>query len=157
MDPNMLKLEIEEAFAEVEYPGDENLTDHPGCPECAEIAAYFRGRDWRDHPVGEMRAHASALSLFTPVAWHYFLPAFLLADVDDPDTADIISDSIFFDFKSHSCVSRDWYEDRHARLTPQQASVVARYLTYMGARDGVAAEDLRLALNCLAGLQGEDG
>ncbi len=67
-----------------------------GDPESEDLCSYFTGKSWDEHPVGLLRQHASALSFFTPEGFRYFLPAFMLAELDDPLTADIIADSILY-------------------------------------------------------------
>lgn len=89
---------IESAFAGVSYPGDERITDHKGCLECQEIAAYFRGTSWRDHTIEKLWEHRTALSLFTSEAFHYFLPAFMLGTLGHPREADEIPQSISYQF-----------------------------------------------------------
>jgi hypothetical protein len=84
------------AFANTPHPGDDNITSPKGNDEGTE--EYFRGRTWRGHTPRDLRLHSSALSFFTPAAFRYFLPAFLLAEIDDPETADIIAESIAFHF-----------------------------------------------------------
>jgi len=32
---------IEQAFADVPYPGDDNIADHQDCPECDDVRAFF--------------------------------------------------------------------------------------------------------------------
>jgi hypothetical protein len=73
-----VKVEIIQAFADVPYPGDDNLT---GCqdwhPEDQELAEFLRGKDWRDLPDDYLCGEQTFL--LTQAAYHYYLPAFLLA------------------------------------------------------------------------------
>ena len=92
-----LKELIQEAFASVEYPGDENITRCPyNCSECRRIAEYFKGKAWTDQAGEELRQYHVALSLFTPEAFHYFLPAFMLASIDSYERGDVMPDAIRF-------------------------------------------------------------
>lgn len=68
---------IESAFAPVGYPGDKNLV-RCSCPTCRRIADHFKGTTWRQHTLEQLQQHQLALYQFTPEAFHYFLPAFLL-------------------------------------------------------------------------------
>jgi hypothetical protein len=83
-----LKNLIRQAFADVSYPGDGNLVAHANYgDEYTFTKEAFRGRDdWRtlewefldDAPDG----YSSALSFFMPEAFRFYLPAYLLADLD---------------------------------------------------------------------------
>ena len=77
---------IEGAFAAVEYPGDDNLTDSTYGEEPAALVEAFRGKtDWRaldaefldQAPDG----WASALSFFSGDALRFYLPAYMIADI----------------------------------------------------------------------------
>ena len=132
---------IIEAFAKTPYPGDDNIAapnwDDEGTTE------YFRGKDWRGRSPKDLRQYASSLSFFTPDAFRFFLPAFMLAELDDPETADIIAESIAFDFTQ--ALSR---EDRIRQFAkPELAAIAAffdecaqRYLTFDYEYQWAAAE-----------------
>jgi len=77
---------IEKAFAEVTYPGDDNLSDSTYGEEPAALKEDFRGKtDWRlldaaflDQAPG---GWGSALSFFSGNALRFYLPAYLIADI----------------------------------------------------------------------------
>ena len=77
-----LVAQIESAFAHTLYPGDGRICDpRPGDEEVAEYALEFRGARWdRIHPEF-LAYHDAAISFFTPEAFRYFLPAYLIADL----------------------------------------------------------------------------
>ena len=56
----------------------------------------FSGTTWEEHDAIFLRNHESSLSFFTPEAFRYYLPAFMMAEINDPETADIIAESIAF-------------------------------------------------------------
>lgn len=89
---------IEGAFADTPVPG-QTLKDiiappRQGDGEERDIADYFRGTTWRGHSAKDLRAHSSALGYFTGEAFRYWLPAFMIAEIDDPDEADVIAEDI---------------------------------------------------------------
>jgi hypothetical protein len=51
---------------------------------------------WRGHHVQDLRYHEAAMSLFTDKAFRYWLPAFMLAELESPEEADIIAEGIAF-------------------------------------------------------------
>lgn len=82
--------QIREAFAEVEYPGDEFLQgSYDGC-EPYETVTPFRGRnDWRAIDAEFLDAHYDALSFFSEGGFRFFLPAYLIAELQNAlQTAD---------------------------------------------------------------------
>lgn len=103
MGTEHLKRQIERAFADTPSPGDDPHAISDG-PHDEGTAAYFQGTTWRGHTTISLRQHSVAMSFFTPQAFRYWLPAFMLAELDDPDEADVIAESIAFHLtpsKSH--------------------------------------------------------
>jgi hypothetical protein len=81
-----LKELIRRAFAHAPYTGDDALVRSAG-DEPDEVVELFRGRnDWRllapDFVDRAGAASPSALSFFSAGAFRFYLPAFLLADLD---------------------------------------------------------------------------
>ncbi len=83
-----VKAQIRDAFAQVEYPGDWCLRDSNEGDEPYLLEKEFAGKtDWRtleatfidQAPDG----YASALSFFSDEAFHFYLAAYLIADIDD--------------------------------------------------------------------------
>lgn len=83
---NELVLKIEQAFSDVTYPGDNDLTNSTYGEEPATLVDAFRGKmDWRQLD-GKFLDQApdgwgSALSFFSVNALRFYLPAYLIADV----------------------------------------------------------------------------
>lgn len=90
---------IEMAWQDVAYPGDENIfTPHSYDDE--DITEYFSGTTWKGHSIAELRAHCGAISVFfTPVAYHYWLPAYLIAAIEDPEELDVCLISLVDSFR----------------------------------------------------------
>jgi hypothetical protein len=81
-----IELEISEAFADVERPRRSLIAPHD-CLECDEIRRDFDGQSWRTLDENVLRRHASsALSLFSAEAKRYFLPAWLIRAISDPES-----------------------------------------------------------------------
>jgi hypothetical protein len=81
---------IERAFATVHRPSDENLCASVGYEELKDTEP-FRGRDWRDLDPAVLLRHQYALFWFTPEAFHYYLPAFLIAGIQRPRALYVIT------------------------------------------------------------------
>jgi hypothetical protein len=80
-----LLAKIEAAFSNVEYPGDDDLTDSPSYgDEPTALIAEFRGKtDWRELSATllDRACGGSALGFFSNAALRFYLPAYLMADV----------------------------------------------------------------------------
>lgn len=84
---NDLMAQIESAFGDVPYPGDDDLTDASSYgDEPSLLIETFRGKtDWRQLS-GEFLSRAvdgSALGFFSYSALHFYIPAYLMADIRD--------------------------------------------------------------------------
>ena len=127
----LLKQTIEEAFADVAYPGDNNITRCPyNCSECRRVADHFKGRLGTGHTLEELREYHVALSLFTPEAFHYFLPAFMLVSVDAYEKGDVIPDAIRFHFE-YSQEMQGHFAVRMSKFSTAQRHAIIDYLVLM--------------------------
>jgi hypothetical protein len=78
---------ITAAFADVPYPGNDDLIESRLSEEALQVEAEFRGcRDWRilsevflDQAPGGL---GSALTFFSDGAFHFYIAAYMLADLD---------------------------------------------------------------------------
>jgi hypothetical protein len=88
----LLKRQIEQAFADVQSPDGERLLDFDRnhCEECAEDYDYdmeaFAGKHWKELSSDFMDTHARTIRSFTPEAFHFYLPAYLIASLDNPES-----------------------------------------------------------------------
>ena len=85
-DPHVLVARVREAFADVAYPGDDHLTESFG-DEADALVRDFRGRnDWAaldaDFLNRAPEGWGSALSFFSGEALRFYLPAYLVADLE---------------------------------------------------------------------------
>ena len=109
---------IETAFAATPRPGD-GFDDISATKQDEGIVDHFRGTTWRGHTVADLRHHSAALSFFTDAAFRYWLPAFMLASLEDPEAADIIPESIEFSMRRDKQV---------ALFTPSERQAIAAFL-----------------------------
>lgn len=92
-----LKQQIEEAFASFPYPGDNKLVEKDSI-EYLEVAGRFKGKhwlDWKDRPTELLMKTVGDLSFFSPSAFCYYLPLYMLQGLLDnteyPFTGDVIT------------------------------------------------------------------
>lgn len=77
---------VRKAFDSVAYPGDDDLTDSTYGEEPAALVDEFRGKtDWRSLDAAFLDqapdGWSTALSFFSGSALHFYLPAYLIADL----------------------------------------------------------------------------
>jgi hypothetical protein len=77
---------IEQAFADVEYPGDDDLTDTTVGEEPVALIRDFRGKtDWQQLDATFLdqapEGYGNALCFFSANAFRFYLPAYLIADI----------------------------------------------------------------------------
>jgi len=119
--------QIEDAWADAKYPGDEFIFT-PDSYDDEDITDYFRDTTWKGHSVAELRAHCSAISsFFTPQAWLYWLPAYLIAAIEDPEELSQGIDSITTSLSNRYPDSKD----RIALLNTAQKIALVHFYQYL--------------------------
>ena len=96
MTREVIVAQIEAAFADTPSPGTDYDDISATKYDDEGIVDYFRGTTWRGHRVRDLRCHEAALSFFTDKAFRYWLPAFRLAELENPTEADVIAEGIAF-------------------------------------------------------------
>lgn len=73
---------IRDAFSENGYPGDAYLQGSvEGCEPYEEVAPFQGKSDWRIVESDFLDYHAGALNFFSEAGFRFFIPAYLIADV----------------------------------------------------------------------------
>lgn len=143
--------QINDAFANVTYPGDDNIAyDQSGNHiECSQVARRFRGKHSRNLTADFLRKNADAIFFFSPAAYAFFLPAFLRASVEDFERADVVPSNVVV---SLSPSLLQWTPEQFGRhvenLTVSQRKAVAAFLKYLDAEraDHFPLGDPKIAL-----------
>jgi len=134
--------QIEAAWRDVPYPGDDHIST-PASVDDDGITAYFRGTTWRDHQPADLRAQSSAFSFFAPEAFHYWLPAFIIAAIEDPGAADVVVQRIPWSLTDGRP------SVQLSLFSPAQREAVVAYLRFQIERFGDDSWDEREALRVL--------
>src|SRR5947207_15556364 len=81
MNGEEVTREVEEAFTDVPYPGDDSIVTAPLNWEAMEVRSDFRGKHWQDliNPTS-LREH-KLLCLFSAEGFRFYLPAYLIGVV----------------------------------------------------------------------------
>jgi hypothetical protein len=143
MDVTSLIQQIERAWAEVPQPPDTEIVA-PESYDDEDLVRYFGGTTWRGHRPADLRAHSSAFTFFTPAAWHYWLPAFLCAAIEDPAEADVCVERIAWS------ITNDYAPARIPLLSATQRVALCRYFEFQLQRGLGDWEGERAALARLA-------
>jgi len=149
-----VKARIEQAFAEVAFPGDWCLINSREGTEPGLLEQEFKGKtDWRKLDASFIdRApdgFATALSFFSDEAFHFYLPAYLLADLDgrlqqtNPVfhlTHGLESASRNGKINPRRYGERTWFEHaryKFAMFNDRERSAIAEYLRYKHDKDAL--------------------
>ena len=123
-----VRAQIEAAFAGVPAPGDENLCDgSPQDDDYEDVFKDFAGKHWRDlvparkPPQGRKNPLLKDMFFCSASAWHFFLPAYLIADLirGQTDTRFLRPDQY------------EWIRSRFSRLSAEQCVAVVAFSDYM--------------------------
>jgi uncharacterized protein DUF6714 len=77
--------------------------------------------------------HKDALPLFTPAAFRYYFPAYLVACIDARDQVDVAWDNAIFDLtppKQRKGWRMDFFRIRAEGFTPSQAEALLAFLEF---------------------------
>jgi hypothetical protein len=123
-----LKREIEEAFADVPYPGDDRIIDHPDW-EAEELLECFRGKHWKDLTHEDL--FQNSLTFVDLDAYTFYLPAYLFAALDDYPRADHVVYGLCPTSPEKDAELFQWELRRYDRLDARQRQAVRHFLEYM--------------------------
>ena len=168
---------IRQAFCDTERPGDGFLQgSHEGCEPGESVAPFVGVADWSQLDPAMLDASYNALSFFSEGGFRYFLPAYLIADLQDLlQTADpvfhltngffdkvlklpagprvyekTIGKSAFVNPLRYGAMS--WHDHARCQLsvfTREEAGAIVAYLEYKRDADphGLNAEEINAALD----------
>jgi Family of unknown function (DUF6714) len=118
---------INAAFVEVPYPCGHAISEDTQDDE--GTTAHFRGTSWRDHSPEALSRQSFALLIFTPEAFRYFLPSFLVASLRAPRIAPL--DSVIYALTPpKGNPRRPSFWRRWSLFTPAQRRVIVDCLRY---------------------------
>jgi len=77
--------------------------------------------------------------LFTPEAFHFFLPAFMLVSMDRYEKGDLIPDAIRFHFE-YSAEIQGHFAVRMSKFSPAQRKAIIDYLIHLESKGAGSSE-----------------
>ncbi len=121
-----LRAQIIEASAHTPSPGLEHheisMTEYD-----EGIVEYFRGTSWKGHSARNLRDQEAALRFFTDPAFRYWCPAFMLAELEDPETADVISGGLASGLRCRPMLLKSWSQEEILAAHAFLECCVSRY------------------------------
>lgn len=123
---------IDAAFAGVVHPGDVLL--HPSCRDDTDIRPFYGVRDWRSIDSHLIETSDAALCFFSPAAFQYFLPAFMVWTLDNCSTSDSFTvDATIYslDPTTSDGPQQRFMLSKYALLSDQQRRAIVVFLEQM--------------------------
>jgi hypothetical protein len=122
--------EVEEAFANVPYPGDDRLVAYPDYYESDDVIEAFRGKHWRDISPEVLSEHWASLGLFSPEAFRFYLPCYLIAALLRSDVTGMVWETVFFRLTPPESEGdkMDGFLKRINALDARQKAVIRRFV-----------------------------
>ena len=149
---------IEAAFRGVAHPGDDNLTVYNvEGRKYDETFQLLKNIEWTELPITKFMHGDTPFPDLAPKAFHYFMPAFLLASLDDTLKVDV-SDSLVF-YLSPKYAKRtdgafpydntDGYNDRMALFNSSQRRVIIDVLNEFVRREWFDTDEISTIIDRL--------
>ena len=131
-----LRQKIVTAFSDVEYPSGP-LIEHD-CEECRGLEKTFTRKDWRTIDFGIVKENYDQLPLFSPPAFQYFLPAYLLHSIERIEDEDICEFTVYSVTPQNQSL-RDSFEYQSSRInvfTDGQIAAIKDFLGFVATHEG---------------------
>lgn len=94
MNKNQIIEEINHVFADTVYPEEASIVEYPKAYEYDEIYEFFKGKKWQGFDLKQLAYENSAPSFLLPIAFCYYLPAYMLLIIEDISLADVLVMSV---------------------------------------------------------------
>jgi hypothetical protein len=119
------------AFEDSQSPSDDRIFE-PNTAYFFDIdqaIGDFAGKHWKQIPIAVLVKHKDNLPFFTPEAYHFYLPAFLIAAIEYPKQVDVLRDNVIYSLTPP--VNNPGFEAvfslRVSMFTRQQAQAVLNF------------------------------
>ncbi len=111
---------------------------------------FFTGKEWRELDAVALRRYDASMHYFTPSAFRYFLPAFMLAELDDPEKADILGDYVVYQFEEPPPLGLKDFSQRIEQFSENEKEAILMFLNYMQSKYGGFEQQVSYAAAWLA-------
>ena len=123
---------IERAFGNVERPPNEAFI-HPESIDYGDIEPLFEFGSWRDMSDDEVEGLYASLSFMSAEAFRYFIPAYLLYCVRNPESPAAVIDSTVWSFLPELFEENlhPYIKSRWVLFDDAQRDAIAAFLEFM--------------------------
>ena len=100
------------------------------CEECDELRDTFSDLKWDSIQQTILDSNWGQLPLFSPAAFHYFLPAYILRCLDNFDPDNLICEFTLYSLCPTSTTEDDkkWHSERYQLFTEDQRKAIGSFL-----------------------------
>lgn len=114
------------------------------------VSEYFEGKKWQELSAAQLRSHDFAPNIFTDEAFAYYLPAYMVGDIEEPVVSDTNVERVLFWLSANrgsAVVSRlsemqrlatrayiEFIQQREQGLYDNECSTILRSLDYSKVR-----------------------
>lgn len=93
------------------------------------VADYFAGKSWQGHTAAPLRRLSHALTFFTDEAFAYYLAAYMIADIEEPEASDINVEGMLYRLDGYQA------ESIVTMLNAMQRNALRAYIVFVKARE----------------------
>jgi len=90
-----LKPKVYAAFDDTRFPGQSNLVDKRGCDD-SEVRDFYQFAEWQSIPDNAIAFNNASLSFFSPEAYQFYLPRYLIYSLDNYTSGEIVIDNTIY-------------------------------------------------------------
>ena len=134
------------AFPITPIPSAKNAIADTYCGE--HLHARLGGWSWDTPTVEDYRYCEDGLSLLTVEGLKYYLPGYLVAELDDPETADVIAEYVIYTLGGKSPFCKERLSKLGTLITEDQIAAIALWLGYYSTEYGID-KDVRRSYDAL--------
>ena len=133
---NSVMRAIEMAFADNPYPADKGLL-HPQCMDDEDIRDFYGRTTWLNIPGEVIDRNNASLCFFSPEAYRFYLPAYLIWALRNFDSSDSFTvDSTIYSLTPGEGDLRRFSLSKFALLDVDQRRAVLDFLKYLAEHGG---------------------
>ena len=146
-----LRESVEAAFSSVPHPGNDNLTVYNAeGRDSDETFQLLRDTVWTDLPITKFMHGDTPFPDLAPKSFHYFMPAFLIASLDDRLEVDV-PDSLAFHLSPEYAKQTEGefpydntagYNDRMALFNSAQRRAIVDVLNELVRREWLESDEI---------------
>lgn len=102
-----------------------------------ELIADFKGKHWKDVPTTTVREHFDELALFSEAGTQFYLPAYLLGALVDPEIQYfLLAELTIHTPEEDKGGFRELFLKKYSKLTQPQKEAVKAFLEYLRDESG---------------------